>query len=69
MDRPKAHITYTEDDSYVLHMIAALEHNDGYCPCKTEKNKDTKCMCKEFRDKIARGEAGICHCGLYKVDF
>lgn len=40
----------------------ALEHNDGYCPCAMVKNKDTKCMCKEFRESKITGD---CHCGLY----
>ena len=39
-----------------------VKNNNGYCPCKTEKTLDTKCMCQEFREQ----EEGICHCGLYK---
>ena len=39
-----------------------VKNNNGYCPCKTEKTFDTKCMCQEFREQ----EEGICHCGLYK---
>lgn len=43
-----------------------IKNNDGYCPCAIFKNKDTKCMCKDFRENIISGE---CHCGLYyKVD-
>ena len=38
-----------------------LKENDGYCTCKIVKNKDTKCICKEF---IEQG-LGPCHCGLY----
>lgn len=38
-----------------------LKENGGYCPCRVEKNEDTKCMCKEFRQQ----ESGVCHCGLY----
>lgn len=38
-----------------------LKENDGYCPCKIVKTKDTKCICKEF---IEQG-LGPCHCGLY----
>lgn len=41
---------------------AAVQANDGYCPCAAVKDKDTKCMCKDFRDQ----PDGICHCGLYK---
>jgi ferredoxin-thioredoxin reductase catalytic subunit len=28
-----------------------------------DKNPDTKCMCKAFREQE---ESGVCHCGLYK---
>lgn len=37
--------------------------NDGYCPCLLEKNDDTKCMCKDFRDQQ---EEGFCHCKRFK---
>ena len=45
----------------------AVRKNDGYCPCKLERNADTKCMCKQFRDQIARQESGECECGLYEL--
>lgn len=35
--------------------------NDGYCPCALEKNEETKCMCRAFREA---GE-GECHCGRF----
>ena len=40
----------------------AIEENEGYCCCAIEKNDDTKCMCKNFRESPA---GTICHCGLY----
>ena len=39
----------------------AIKDNDGYCICAVDKNPDTKCMCKEFREM----EEGECHCGLF----
>ena len=30
---------------------AAVEANDGYCPCAIFKNSDSKCMCKDFREQ------------------
>jgi len=45
----------------------AVAANAGYCPCKLFKNDDTKCMCKQFRDQVARHEAGECECGLYEL--
>ena len=42
-----------------------LKDNDGYCPCSIFKTKDTKCMCKQFRDQIKAKQPGSCHCGLH----
>lgn len=41
---------------------AAVEANDGYCLCMVERNQDTKCMCKDFREQ----EIGRCHCGRFE---
>ena len=38
-----------------------LKENQVYCPCRRDKNEDTKCICKEFREQTE----GECHCGLY----
>lgn len=40
----------------------AVQENDGYCPCELQKNEDTKCMCKNFKEQNIEGE---CHCGRY----
>lgn len=45
----------------------AVRQNDGYCPCKLVRSADTKCMCKQFRDQVARQEPGQCECGLYEL--
>ena len=49
------------DKEFVNDMRKALKDNNGFCPCSLEKNEDTKCMCKEFREMAS----GTCHCGLY----
>ena len=54
-------ITYNQDKQIVDKILDALDKNNGYCPCKIEKNNDTKCMCKEFKEQ----KEGYCHCGLY----
>lgn len=54
-------ITTNPDEDFVKEMKKKLKANSGYCPCKLEKTKDTKCMCKDFREM----ESGMCHCGLY----
>ena len=40
-----------------------VKQNKGYCPCAVEKNDDTECMCKDFREQTT---PGLCHCGLYE---
>lgn len=43
----------------------AVKINEGYCPCLSVKNEDTKCMCKDFRESE---ESDFCHCGrFYKI--
>lgn len=43
-----------------------LKKTGGYCPCRTEKTDDTKCMCKEFKEQIKDPDfEGYCHCRLY----
>ena len=43
----------------------AVKLNEDYCPCMPNKDEDTKCMCKAFRDSK---ETDFCHCGrFYKV--
>ena len=62
-------IRYVEDKEMVEAVKEALKNNDGYCPCRTVKNADTKCMCKEFREQIADPNfKGYCHCFLYYKD-
>lgn len=45
----------------------AVRQNDGYCPCKLVRSADTKCMCRQFREQVARQEPGQCECGLYEL--
>lgn len=40
-----------------------VDENGGYCPCLIQKNKDTKCMCKDFREQK---EPGKCYCGRFE---
>lgn len=39
-----------------------VDQNDGYCPCLIQRNEDTLCMCKDFREQK---EPGPCHCGRF----
>jgi len=56
-------IVVSEDTERVTELRKALKENDGYCPCEFDKNEDTKCMCKAFREQETEG---YCHCGLCK---
>ena len=57
-------IIQNPNKDFVEQMLKALKENSNYCPCKTQKTKDTKCICKEFREQ----KDGWCHCGLYYKD-
>ena len=59
-------ILFNSDKELVQDIRKALQENGGYCPCSLVKDDDTKCICREFREQIDRGEAGYCHCGLYQ---
>ena len=60
-------VKVVDDKARVEEIRKALEDNDGYCPCRLIKNVHTKCMCREFREQMAAGLLGECHCGLYEV--
>ncbi len=53
------------DTEYVRDIKKRLKENGGYCPCQLVRNEDTRCRCKAFREQIAAGEPGACHCGLW----
>lgn len=55
-----------ENKEHVEKVRNAIINNGGYCPCSIIKNDDTKCMCKDFKDKMKDVNfKGYCHCGLY----
>jgi len=54
-------IKINPDKAFVREMRKQLKDNDGYCPCSLFRSRDTKCMCRDFREM----ESGTCHCGLY----
>ena len=47
------------DKEMYIAVTEAVKKNDGYCCCRIVKNKDTKCMCKEFKDQQF---TGLCYC-------
>lgn len=55
------------DKELVKKIVQKIKENDGHCACAILFNDDNICMCKEFREQIAKNEPGECHCGLYIV--
>lgn len=59
-------IRLNENADVVRTVKEGLKRTGGYCPCMREQNEDTKCMCKDFREKVKDPEfEGYCHCMLY----
>ena len=59
-------VRLNSNEEIVKTVKEGLKKKGGYCPCRFEKNEDTKCICKEFRDQIKDPNfEGYCHCMLY----
>ncbi len=59
-------IRFNENKEVVKTIKEGLKKTGGYCPCKIERNEDTKCMCKEFKEQTKNPDfEGYCHCLLY----
>lgn len=54
-------IELSKDKELVAEIKAKLKETGGYCPCRLERNENTKCICKDFREQ----KSGECHCGMY----
>ncbi len=59
-------ITLNPNEAVVKSVKEGLKKTGGYCPCRTQRTEEYKCMCKEFKDQIADPDfEGYCHCFLY----
>ena len=59
-------IRFNENKEIVEAVKEGLKRTGGYCPCRTERTEENKCMCLEFRNQIADPDyEGYCHCFLY----
>lgn len=54
-------VELSKNKELVAEIRERLKETGGYCPCRLERNEDTRCMCKEFKEQ----KKGECHCGLY----
>lgn len=60
-------VVTNSDKNLVKEIREKIKENNGHCACAITFDEDNKCMCKEFREQVANGVVGECHCGLYKV--
>ena len=60
-------VVTNSNEELVAEIRAKIKENNGHCACVVSFNDDNKCICKEFREQIKRGEPGECHCGLYEI--
>ncbi len=59
-------VVYNVSEEEAQEIKEKIKENGGHCLCAIQKSMDTKCMCKDFRDKTENGYFGECGCGLYK---
>ena len=59
-------IRLNEDPEVVRTVREGLKKTGGYCPCRTERTEEYKCVCQEFKAQCADPYfEGFCHCLLY----
>ena len=66
---PNLKVIQNPDTKTYAAASVAVYNNGGFCPCLIDRNDNTKCPCKEFREQIADPDfTGYCHCLLYYKD-
>ena len=59
-------VRWNPDKTVVERLLAVMEKNGGYCPCRLKRTPENICICQEFREQMADPEfEGYCHCHLY----
>lgn len=59
-------ILLNENKEVVNTVRKGLKQTGGYCPCMLVRSESTKCMCEDFKNKIADPDfEGYCHCLMY----
>ena len=59
-------ITLNPNQAVVDAVQEGLKRTGGYCPCRTARTEEFKCMCEEFKQQIKDPNfEGFCHCMLY----
>ena len=66
MSEKQPRIRLNSDPEIVARVKEGLKMKGGYCPCRIPRTEEYKCICREFREKIADPDfEGYCHCMLY----
>ena len=47
-------VRLNENKEIVAEIREGLKKTGGYCPCRVERTDDTRCMCREFKERKAR---------------
>ena len=63
----KYKIVLNDDIELVAEVNRQLQETRGYCPCALIWDDNTKCICKSFRESLAKGEEAECACGKYRI--
>ena len=59
-------VRLNDNEAVVQTVREGLKRTGGYCPCMLQRSEDTKCICKDFRERMKDPEfEGFCHCLLY----
>ncbi|MBQ9968751.1 MAG: ferredoxin thioredoxin reductase catalytic beta chain [Oscillospiraceae bacterium] len=62
-------VRLNENDLVVQTVREGLKRTGGYCPCRTERTEEYRCMCEEFKKQIEDPNyEGYCHCFLYYTE-
>lgn len=59
---PNLKVIQNPDTKTYAAASVAVYNNGGFCPCLIDRNDNTKCPCKEFREQETEG---LCTCGRY----
>ena len=59
-------IRLNPDQQVVDRIRQGLARTGGYCPSRLERTEENRCICAEFRRRMADPDfVGYCHCMLY----
>ena len=51
------------DKEFYDKITQKVKDNEGYCPCMLQKDDNSRCVCRAFREQEVEG---FCHCKRYQ---